>query len=189
MSARELANSNSFYNYQMKLARYKNKKVKPEKYISLVKNTRALLYARVLRAYERAFAESKETAMNAIKTVNAESSPKRLFEALKKLNTVKPVPKMTMAADLANSRTFSNFGKKMLKYTGEKGYAEGVVKAKALLAERVRNSYEKLSESQKNEVKKYVNTRAAMNKTSNPAIMFNALDEMNRYLTGSWRFL
>jgi len=103
MSARELANSKTLYDYQMKLAGYKNRKV-PD-YVAMVRNSRNLLYARVLRAYENADVNSKQFAMQIAAGVNAESSPRRLFEALRKLNTLKAptksTAKTTMVEDLA----------------------------------------------------------------------------------------
>jgi hypothetical protein len=193
MSARELANSKTLYDYQMKLAGYKNRKV-PD-YVAMVRNSRNLLYARVLRAYENADVNSKQFAMQIAAGVNAESSPRRLFEALRKLNTLKAptksTAKTTMVEDLAKSKNFSNYGKKMMKYKGMKNYAKALVEAKALVAERVRGRYAQLKKAQRSEVNKYVDIDAATNKGSSPAVMFNALEEMRRFrdpANQSWRF-
>ena len=191
MSARDLAKSNTLYDYQMKLASYRNNKV--PNYVAMVRNSRALLYARVLRAYENTPDESKQFAMQIARGVNAENSPRKLFEALKKLQTLKSVKKdaATMVEDLARSRTFSNYGKKVLKYKDKKNYSKAVVKAKALLAERVRGRYNALTKKQRQQVNEYVNINAATNKGSSPVVMFNALDEMRRFRdpsNQSWRF-
>jgi hypothetical protein len=194
MSAKKLAKAKNLYEYQMKLASYKNNKV--PNYTSMVRNSRALLYNRVLRSSQNVNEKSKVFATQIANGVNAESSPRRLFEALQKLNRLKTAPKTlakdTMVEDLAKSRTFSNYGKKMLKYQGQKNYAQALVKAKALVAERVRARYMQLTKAQRNEVDEYVDIRAATNKASSPAVMFNALEEMRRFrdpMNQSWRFI
>jgi hypothetical protein len=192
MTAKKLANAKNLYEYQMKLAMYKNNKV--PNYVAMVRNSRTLLYNRVLRSSQNVPEKSKVFATQIANGVNAESSPRRLFEALQKLNRLKKAPKATtatMVEDLAKSRNFSNYGKKMLKYQGQKTYAQALVKAKALVADRVRARYEELTKAQRGEVNKYVDIGAATNKASSPAVMFNALDEMRRFrdpANQSWRF-
>ena len=192
MTAKKLADAKNLYEYQMKLARYKDNKI--PNYMAMVRNSRALLYNRVLRSSQNVPEKSKVFATGIANRVNAESSPRRLFEALQKLNMLKKSPSKTttsMVEDLAKSRNFSNYGKKMLKYQGQKNYAQALVKAKALVSERVRARYAQLTKAQRDEVNKYVDINAATNKASSPAVMFNALDEMRRFrdpMNHSWRF-
>ena len=190
---RDLGSAKTLYSYQQKLAEYKNNKI--PNYVGMVRNSRALLYNRVLRSSQNVPEKSTAFAKQLANGVNAESSPRRLFEALRKLNTLKTSPrvstKMSMVEDLAKSRNFSNYGKKTLKYQGQKNYAKAAVKAKALVAERVRARYAQLSKPQREEVNKYVDIGAATNKASSPAVMFNALNEMRRFRdpsNQSWRF-
>jgi len=191
---RKLADAKNLYQYQMKLAKYRDKKI--PNYMAMVRNSRTLLYNRVVRSSENVPETSKVFAESVVTGVNAESSPRLLFEALQKLNALKRSPratstKTTMVDDLAKSRNFSNYGKKMLKYQGQKKYARALVEAKARVAERVRNRYAQLTKAQRGEVNKYVNIGAATNKASSPAVMFNALDEMRRFrdpMNQSWRF-
>jgi hypothetical protein len=209
---RNLSNSKTLYNFQQKLATYKNNK--EPNYVRAVLNTRPLLFARVLRAYTQLPEKMKQFGIDIVRDVNQNSSPRLLFDALKKLealNTMarrgspalsmltKPsepinAPKYTMEEmvnDLSKSNNFSSYGKKMVLYQNQKNYSKALVKAKAKVADRVRTLYEQLSENQQKKVNAFVDVNAAKNKNANPVLMFNALREMRRFRSPrnqSWRF-
>ena len=200
--AKNLGSATNLYTFQKKLANYKDKKI--PNYLTAVKNARPMLYERVLnkaRALPNRILVSGKQISNA---VSKNSSPKELFNAMKKLNTLKSTHNKTktlaspfatknvspignvkftqnqMAEDLAKSRNWTNYSKKALLYQDQANYSKAVVNAKAVLSNRVKKRYGELTKKQQEETQKYVNV-AAMNKSSSPANLLNALEEMRRF--------
>lgn len=208
----DLGNSANLYNFQQKLAMYKNKR--EPNYVRAVLNARPMLYMRVLRAYNNVPEGVMEYAAKILGNVNQESSPRVLFDAMKKMRALNKMVRRTpgismltkskeplvqmkytmkqMVEDLSKSKDLSSYGKKLILYQNQNNYAKAVVKAKALVAERVRERYENLTKGGKQVIKNMVDINAAKNKNASPALMFTALNEMRKLRIGSekqaWRF-
>jgi uncharacterized Fe-S radical SAM superfamily protein PflX len=200
--AKNLGSATNLYAFQKKLANYKDKKI--PNYLIAVKNARPMLYERVLNKARtlpnRILASGKQIS----NSVSQNSSPKELFNAMKKLNGLKSAHEKTktlaspfatknvtpignvkftqnqMAEDLAKSRNWTNYSKKALLYQGQANYSKAVVDAKAVLSNRVKKRYEELTKKQQEQTQKYANV-AGMNKSSSPENLLNALAEMRRF--------
>ena len=200
--AKNLGSATNLYAFQKKLANYKDKKI--PNYLTAVKNARPMLYERVLNKARtlpnRILASGKQIS----NSVSQNSSPKELFNAMKKLNGLKSAHEKTktlaspfatknvtpignvkftqnqMAEDLAKSRNWTNYSKKALLYQGQANYSKAVVDAKAVLSNRVKKRYEELTKKQQEQTQKYANV-AGMNKSSSPENLLNALAEMRRF--------
>jgi hypothetical protein len=208
----DLGNAANLYNFQQKLAMYKNKR--EPNYVRAVLNARPMLYMRVLRAYNGVPEGMMQYASKILDDVNQESSPRLLFDAMKKLRALNKMVRRTpgismltkpsepvgqkkytmqqMVDDLSKSKNLSSYGKKVILYQNQKNYAKAVVKAKALVAERVRANYTNLTDGAKKAIRGVVDIKAAKNKNASPALMFTALNAMRKLRAGvdksAWRF-
>jgi hypothetical protein len=208
----DLGNAANLYNFQQKLAMYKNKR--EPNYVRAVLNARPMLYMRVLRAYNSIPEGMMQYGAKILSNVNQESSPRLLFDAMKKLRALNKMVRRTagisiltkpnepvgqkkytmkqMVDDLSKSKNLSSYGKKVILYQNQNNYAKAVVKAKALVAERVRDNYANLTKGGKETIKSMVDINAAKNKNASPALMFTALNAMRRLRTSgakeAWRF-
>ena len=92
-----------------------------------------------------------------------------------------------MAQELGKSRNRKNYANKQLLFMGQTNYARAVVRAKVILAKRVKQRYSRLSEANK----RLVNI-SGLGKSSNPEQLLKALERMAKFNTNnnnaSWRF-
>lgn len=206
LMVQDLISANTLYNYQQKLAKYKNKR--EPNYVRAVRDTRPVIFMRVLRAYNNVPNSKLTEGVKILENVNQDSSPRELFEALKKmralmtkptkglsiLENTEPVPKLTftqkaMVKDLVRTRNYDPmlYRKKMLLYQNQKDYAKALIEAKGILANRVREKYETLPNAYKKMVRNSIDINAGRNKNSN----INTILKTLRYvyqLPFEWRF-
>lgn len=202
----DLISANTLYNYQQKLAKYKNKR--EPNYIRAVRESRPAIFMRVLRAYNNVPNSKLTEGVKILENVNQDSSPRELFEALKKMRALntgpgqglsilqngEAVPKLTftqkaMVKDLVRTRNYDPvlYKKKMLLYQNQKNYAKALIEAKGILANRVREKYETLPNAYKKMVRNSIDINAGRNKNSNINTILKALRYVYQ-LPLEWRF-
>jgi len=196
----KFGNANTLYNYQKLRAIYTNRK--EPNYVEAMRQSRPILYKRLEKLVARLPEEIFKNGRNILFSVSANSSPKELFNAMNKVNRLKMPPKERpvvkeplnklkytqtyMAQELGKSRNRKNYANKQLLFMGQTNYARAVVRAKVILAKRVKQRYNRLSEANKNLV-----NISGLGKSSNSEKLLKALERMAAFNTNnnaSWRF-
>jgi hypothetical protein len=199
----KFGNAQTLYNYQRLRAIYANRK--EPNYVNAMRQSRPILYERLQKLVARLPEEIFNNGRNIYLSVSANSSPKELFNAMNKVKRLRVKPteplqpvikdplntlKYTqtyMAQELGKSRNRKNYANKALLFMGQTNFARAVVRAKVILAKRVKQRYARLSE----ENKKFVNI-SRLNKSSNPEQLLKALERMSKFNmtnnNASWRF-
>lgn len=196
----KFGNAKTLFDYQKLRAIYTDRK--ESNYVEAMRQSRPILYQRLENRVARLPDELFNRGANVLYTVTKNSSPKELFNAINKVSKmrVKPIVPVTkvplnkvkynqsyMAQELGKSRNRKNYAGKVALFSDQADYARAVVRAKVLLAKRVKERYERLSEANK----KFVNI-SGINKSSSPQQLLRALERMalfNNTNNGSWRFI
>lgn len=191
----------NLFDFQKKRAIYANRKV--SNYVNAMRNARPMLYKRLENKVAGLPSSISVRGKRILSSVTANSSPKELFNAMKEVNALRPlraVPdtrepvnkvKYTqtyMAEELGKSRNRKNYANKVFLFSNQDDYARAVVRAKVILAKRVKMRYDSLSE-----VNKKLMNISGLNKSSNPERLLRALERMASFnrtpnTNMSWRF-
>jgi hypothetical protein len=191
----------NLFDFQKKRAIYANRKV--SNYVNAMRNARPMLYKRLENKVAGLPTNISARGKNILSSVTANSSPKELFNAMKAVNALRPtrvVPvtreplnklKYTqtyMAEELGKSRNRKNYANKVFLFSNQDDYARAVIRAKVILAKRVKMRYDTLSE-----VNKRLVNISGLNKSSNPERLLRALERMATFNRApntnmSWRF-
>jgi len=189
----KFGNAETLYNYQRLRAIYTNRK--EPNYVNAMRQSRPILYERLQKLVARLPEEIFSNGRNIFLSVSANSSPKELFNAMNKVKRLRVKPtqpvikdplntlKYTqtyMAQELGKSRNRKNYANKALLFMGQTNFAKAAVRAKAMLAKRVKQRYDRLSE----ENKKFVNI-TRLNKSANPEQHLKALERMSKFNTNT----
>lgn len=199
----KFGNAKTLYDYQRLRAIYTNRK--EPNYVEAMRQSRPILYKRLENKVARLPTALFNKGVNVFLSVSANSSPKELFNAMNRVNRLKMPPKVIerpvvkeplnklkytqtyMAQELGKSRNRKNYANKQLLFMGQTNYARAVVRAKVILAKRVKQRYSRLSEANK----RLVNI-SGLGKSSNPEQLLKALERMAKFNTNnnnaSWRF-
>lgn len=194
----------NLFDFQKKRAIYANRKV--SNYVNAMRNSRPMLYKRLENKVAGLPTNISARGKNILSLVTANSSPKELFNAMKAVNALRqrqppeivpvnrePLNKVKytqtyMAEELGKSRNRKNYANKVFLFSNQDDYARAVVRAKVILAKRVKMRYDSLSETNK----RLMNI-SGLNKSSNPDRLLRALERMATFnrtpnTNMSWRF-
>lgn len=180
----KFGNAKTLYDYQKLRATYTNRK--EPNYVEAMLQSRPILYRRLENKVSRLPEELFNDGVDVFMSVYPTSSPKELFNAMDRVEQLKTTPSTTakdlkklkytqsyMAKELGKSRNRKNYEKKRLLFMGQTKYASAVFNSKVILAKRVKERYNRLSEAKKNLV-----NISGLGKSSSPEQLLKALERM-----------